>query len=122
MPRLFGLLLSAFLLFPQAGYAADAAADETTPSRATVENWVRDYLVNNPEVIVEALDVLQKRQAALEERQQRDLIAAMSLQFADHPLTYVAGKPDFSQKPIHNTSFLTKWCTDHMRPPQILIH
>ena len=99
MTRLFGLALSALILVSLAlplTTTATRAADDTTanPDRPTVEKWVRDYLVNNPEVIVEALEVLQNRQQAMEQRQQRDLIAAMNLQFADDPLTYVAGNPD----------------------------
>lgn len=89
MPRLFGLLLGTLLLAPFAATAAD-----TAPDRATVETWIKEYLVENPEVIVEALEVLQTRQAAIEERQQRDLIAAMDMQFQNDPLTYVAGNPD----------------------------
>ncbi len=94
MTRLFSLFLGLLFLTatPLTAHADDNATIEA--DRPTVENWIRDYLVNNPEVIVEALEVLQNRQQALEQRQQRDLIGAMNLQFANDPLTYVAGNPD----------------------------
>jgi len=87
---LTGLLLSLCLLAP----IASQAAEETQPNRATVEGWVHDYLLENPEVILEAMQVLQNRQAALEARKARDTIATMDEMFRDDPLTYVAGNPD----------------------------
>src|SRR5579871_5024884 len=43
-------------------YAADAAASVSPAEKAKIEAVVHDYLIQKPEVLVEALQILQKRQ------------------------------------------------------------
>ena len=45
-------------------FAGPAPAQTTTPDRAAIEKIVREYLVKNPDVIVEAIEEYQRREAA----------------------------------------------------------
>jgi protein-disulfide isomerase len=57
------------------------------------EQRVRDYLLNNPEVIMEALQILQERQRVAEEDELRQAIARRSDELLHDPAAPVAGNP-----------------------------
>jgi protein-disulfide isomerase len=57
------------------------------------EQRVRDYLLNNPEVIMEALQILQERQRVAEEEELRQAIARRSEELLADPAAPVAGNP-----------------------------
>ena len=78
------------------GIAAGAAAQEPlTPAQIeTFENVVRDYLLRNPEVIVEALREFEARQQALEAEQARQAIGERQDELLHDPMAPVVGAPD----------------------------
>jgi protein-disulfide isomerase len=76
------------------GLAAAAQADEPKLPAAEVEKIVRDYLLREPEVVYEALQELQRRQAAAAEARQREAIAANQSQLLDAAHDPVGGNPD----------------------------
>lgn len=90
--------LAAFIglasLFTLPAFTLPAMAEETSPDRATVESWVRDYLVKNPEVIVEAMAVLQQRQQAEQAAQIKQFAAQMGKLAARDPLIPSFGPDD----------------------------
>ena len=55
---------------------------------------VRDYLVNNPEVIMEAIQILQERQAAAEEQNETAIIAAKIEEIQNDGFSWVGGNPE----------------------------
>ncbi len=55
---------------------------------------VRDYLVNNPEVIMEAIQVLQNRQAIEEEQNELALVSANLEEIQNDGFSWVGGNPD----------------------------
>ena len=73
-----------------------AAAAEPAPelSAEQVEQIVRDYLLREPEVIYEALQVLQERQAAAAAERQRAAIAERRDEITGGAFTPVAGDPE----------------------------
>ncbi len=55
---------------------------------------VRDYLINNPEVIMQAIQVLQERQAVAEEQNEIALISANIEEIQNDGFSWVGGNPD----------------------------
>lgn len=91
---LFALLVAALAV--GAGWpAVDAFAQRAVsqPEPDAFEQRVRDYLLRNPEVILEALQILQERQRATEAENVRRTIAGRSAEILDDPAAPVAGNP-----------------------------
>jgi len=70
---------------------ARAAMDDA--QRQAIEQVVRDYLLKNPEVIVEAIDELQKREKVAEEARSRQALAANRAALENSPADPVLGNP-----------------------------
>ncbi len=86
--RLPTVLLTAGLL------ATPALAEMTPAERVAFRDEVRAYLLENPEVLVEAMTVLQDRQALAEADQDKAmLVTHKEALFAD-PGSWVGGNPD----------------------------
>lgn len=87
-PAVFGLALLA------AAPAAAQGAPLDPAEKAAVEEIVRDYLMNNPEVIVEAIQGLQQRQKVEAEAQQRQALRDSLAALRDDPADPVLGNPE----------------------------
>ncbi|MEM7225770.1 MAG: DsbA family protein [Pseudomonadota bacterium] len=76
--RGLGLALAGALLLSLSAPAAaqDAASDFSPSEEQAIRDLVRDYLVEHPEVLVEALQVYQERQRAEAAERQREAVAA----------------------------------------------
>ncbi|SHE57210.1 Protein-disulfide isomerase [Ruegeria intermedia] len=55
---------------------------------------VREYLLENPEVIIEAVNILEQRNAAAEAAADKDLVAANAEALFDDGYSWVGGNPD----------------------------
>ena len=75
-----------------------ACSEETQPltpaAKQQMEQVVRDYLVNNPEVIIEAINVYQQRARDAAQAQQKDAMGAMNKELTNNPNDPVMGNPD----------------------------
>lgn len=93
---LFLPLLLAGLIFQ--AFPAQAQDQSTANgSSADVENIeqiVRDYLLRNPEVLVEALTIYEQRRAAAEELQRQNAFAERRDELENDPSSPIAGNPD----------------------------
>jgi protein-disulfide isomerase len=67
------------------------AAEMTAEERADLRAEIRAYLVENPEVLVEAMDVLQAREAAAETLRDANLIQASASDIFASPSDWVGG-------------------------------
>ena len=86
-------LFIALALFLLAGFGpAPAAAEEL--DRAKVEEIVRSYLLEHPEVIMEAVGVLQQRTERAAFEKNRQAILANRDALVHDPLSIVIGNPD----------------------------
>ncbi|GLQ19245.1 DSBA oxidoreductase [Algimonas porphyrae] len=74
--------------------AACAQAGPNDMSKAQIEEIVRDYLLENPEIIREALIALEVKQAEAELQNTRDAIADLSDQILRDPRDYAVGPRD----------------------------
>lgn len=84
-------MLAASLVFPAP--PADAETEDA-PDRAAIETIVREYLLQNPEIVREALEELERRQAEETASRQRDAIAAQKNSLYGTEDLIVIGNPD----------------------------
>jgi protein-disulfide isomerase len=99
LARLASLAFGALLVAAAAGLARPALAQGQPTAfddaeRAAIEEIVRDYLVENPEVIREALQVLRERQEMAQQEAQQAQITALSDRLLDNPASPEMGNPD----------------------------
>jgi protein-disulfide isomerase len=81
-------LAAALIVLP----AASATA-LTEKDRSDIETIIKEYLISHPEVLREALDALEKRQAQDEQDKQRKVIASNGKLIFDSPRGPVFGNP-----------------------------
>jgi protein-disulfide isomerase len=105
MRRLALILLAALMASVLAGawfgLTADAQRAQVSPQISTgaaeldpFEQRVREYLLKNPEVIMEALQILQERQRAAEAENLKRTIAERSDEILNDPAAPVGGDPE----------------------------
>ena len=86
-------LTASFITFSSPAVALDLEAMDES-DQALFGELVRDYLLNNPEVIMEAIQILQERQAIAEEQNEAALIAANIEEIQNDGFSWVGGNPD----------------------------
>ncbi|MGL5010422.1 MAG: DsbA family protein [Paracoccaceae bacterium] len=74
--------------------ATPALAEMTAEERQILRDEVRAYLLENPEVIIEAMDELQARQDAAEAARDAELLVTYADQIANDGHSWVGGNPD----------------------------
>ncbi len=71
-----------------------ASAQSTPPDREAIEKIIKEYLMKNPEVIIEAVQELEKRQASARDQAAQQTIAQRKAELISDPGTPVGGNPD----------------------------
>ena len=73
-----------------------AAQDDalSAAQRAEVEEIVRAYLLDNPEIVYEALTILQQREEMAAAERQREMVVAFRDQLTESPSSPIMGNPD----------------------------
>ena len=66
----------------------------TDAEKAEFGTQVREYLLENPEVIIEAINILEQRNAAVEAQQDKELVAANADELFNDGYSWVGGNPD----------------------------
>ncbi len=95
MTRLTQIAAAAALAAATALPAAAFDIDAMSPAeRAAFNDAVRAYLLENPEVIMEAVQVLEARQAAAQQDADAALIAANAEALFDDGVSWVGGNPE----------------------------
>lgn len=79
------------LALPAQALDLDAMSDAERDAFGTA---IRDYLLENPQVIMEAVAVLESRDQAAQEQMDRDLIAANKADLFEDDQSWVGGNPD----------------------------
>ena len=85
--RRFLLILSILAL----SSAAAAAAD--TPDKRALDEAIRSYLLEHPEVIIQSLEKYEKEQRDAREKASADALTARKDDLYSHPMTPVTGDP-----------------------------
>ncbi|HEX2889432.1 DsbA family protein [Vineibacter terrae] len=73
---------------------ASAQTSPPPPDREAIEKIVREYLMKNPEVIIEAVQELEKRQASARDQASQQAISQRKAELISDPGTPVGGNPD----------------------------
>lgn len=87
LATVFAAITTQGTLAQDAGPAADLPVEQ-------VEEIVRDYLMREPEIIYQALEEMQKRQAAEQAEQQKQMLSTRQDELLNDPATPIAGNPD----------------------------
>ena len=82
-----------FLPFSSISIAFDLN-NMTSADRETFQKEIRRYILENPDIIFEAADLVRKREAALEVQEDEDLIRANFDEIFYDNYSYVGGNPD----------------------------
>jgi protein-disulfide isomerase len=99
---------------PVAGPASASGSGETTPftleQRQAIETIVRQYLLQNPEILVETSKELEKRQAALQAEDQKRIIVAKKARIFTAPSDFVLGNPTGDITVVEFFDYNCGWC------------
>lgn len=74
--------------------AASDLGDLTEAERQAFRDEVRNYLLDNPEVLLEALDVLEERQQLAQAEAERSFLDANAAEIFEDGYSFVGGNPD----------------------------
>lgn len=85
-----------------------AGLDEA--QRAAFRAQVRAYLLDNPEVIFEAVEVMEARQAAVEATKDRDMIAANADAIFDDGYSWIGGNPEGDVTMVEFVDYRCGYC------------
>ncbi|MBK4215881.1 thioredoxin domain-containing protein [Paracoccus caeni] len=93
MTRLTAALLlgSTFMASPALSFDISAMSED---EKAAFGEAVRDYLMDNPEVLVESINVLEQRRVAQEAQNDQQLVAANQDAIFEDGHSWVGGNPD----------------------------
>ena len=92
MPRILAPIVAlALAALPAAALDLEALDDA---ERAAFRAEVRAYLLENPEVLLEAISVLEDRQASAQSADDAELVAQNAEALFDSPHSWVGGNPD----------------------------
>ena len=82
----------------------------TEPERDAFRTEVRDYLLENPEVLVEAMSVLQAREESAAIAQDAQLLQTYHDALFNDPNSYVGGNPDGDITIVEFTDYRCTYC------------
>lgn len=103
MKKLFAVFLILF--------AAPALAQEMSPEeKAAINAQIRAYILENPEIIVEAMQVLEQREQSAQANADRDLIASMRAPLEDDGYSLISGNPDGDVTVIEFLDYRCGYC------------
>jgi protein-disulfide isomerase len=99
---------------PTAGSAAASAGGETVPfspeQKQAIERIVRDYLINNPEIMVETGKELEKRQTALQAEAHKRIIFEKKASIFGARSDFVMGNPTGDITLVEFFDYNCGWC------------
>lgn len=98
-----------------------AAETLSTGQKTEVEQVVREYLLKNPEIIVEAIQELQRRDKVAAAQQQRDAMKAMSADLTTSPNDPIIGNPDGDVTMVEFFDYRCGFCKRVLDDVQTLI-
>lgn len=123
MRVLTGAAWAAVMLFTLAvSGAMSASADELTDGQKAEINrmieqyvrenpgFIRDYLLENPEILVEVSNILRARQAEQEAAARAEVLASHRDRIERHPMTPVSGNPDGDVTIVEFFDYNCPWC------------
>ena len=92
------------------GLTQTAAAEMTPAEREAFRAEVRAYLLENPEVLVEAMTELQSRKDAADAAKDQALLTTYKTELFNDPNSYVGGNPDGDITIVEFTDYRCTYC------------
>lgn len=91
----FSLMIAGLALLPAAGHGHDLDVKNMSPGeRANFGAEVRSYLLQNPEVIFEAIQILEEKRNRAAETADRDMVERHAAAIYEDGFSFVGGNPD----------------------------
>lgn len=118
--RMMGLAAAFAAFTAQQGLADDAAPAADLPVEQ-VEKIVRDYLMREPEIIYQALEELQKRQAAEQAETQKQMLVSRKDELVNDPATPAVGNLDGDVALVEFFDYRCGYCRRVLSSMQALI-
>jgi protein-disulfide isomerase len=116
MSRVLVACLTALCLLPvtlpggAAAQQSGAVPQMPAEARAALHNEIRTYLLENPEVILEAINVLEERRAEEAQRADGDLVAQHAEALFSDGHSWVAGNPDGDVTVVEFSDYRCGFC------------
>ncbi|MPY76100.1 MAG: thioredoxin domain-containing protein [Alphaproteobacteria bacterium] len=93
MRRIHLVLPLTTLLFAAGAAGATGAIAADAPDKQALDQAIRSYLLEHPEVIIESLEKFEQKQRAARDRASADALASRQDELYNHPMTPVTGNP-----------------------------
>ena len=116
MKSKMALLLSALLGAAVAGDGRAQTAPQPPPDEEAVRKIVREYLLEHPEVIEEAILALNARRQAGQAARTRDALVKNRVALVDHPMSPVSGNPEGDVTLVEFFDYQCGYCKRSLEP------
>lgn len=123
LPNTIGALATAsfLLLSPLAGASQAVADDAAGIDRPAVEKIVREYLLANPEIMLEVQEALEKKQREQQEVAQRDVLEKANDAIFKSKFDGVVGNPDAAITVVEFFDYNCGYCKRALGDMQALV-
>ena len=116
------LALSAALLCAAVATTARAQPEpQPPPDKEAVREIVREYLLEHPEIIEEAIRALQAKRQADQAVRTRDALVKNRVALVDHPMSPVSGNPDGDVTLVEFFDYQCGYCKRSLEPVMDLL-
>ncbi|SEB37187.1 DsbA family protein [Nitratireductor aquibiodomus] len=116
------LAATAALLTPVTLFGTTAQAETAAPlGKPQVEQIVREYLLNNPEILLEVQDALEKKQREEQKLAQQTVMKDRQEQLFNSPYDGVVGNPDAAITVVEFFDYNCGYCKRAMTDMQALV-
>ena len=109
----FGATLVGFIVFTNAAFSDTISVSKD--NKSVIEGIVRGYLLENPEVIEEALQILRARRQADEERLAKLVLSKNGDALRHHPMTPVSGNVNGDITIVEFFDYQCGYCKNSIR-------
>ena len=109
-----GLVSLALLLIAVGSTPAQAQSSFTDKDQRAIEQLIRNYIMNNPEVIVESVQRMGAREEAANQQKQRQVLVDLRKDLENDPGSHVGGNPDGDVTVVEFFDYRCTYCKKFM--------